>query len=134
MRQVTKLQKFVGATAALGGLLAVSPLSVLAQINKVNITVPGQFTSVATWDLSRVIGAAVNLVLVAAGVMAFLYLLIGGIQWLMAGGDKEGTEKARKRITAALIGLVIVFSVFALFALVQAFLGLDLLSLNITNI
>jgi len=131
---VTKLQKFVGATAALGGLLAVSPLSVLAQINKVNITVPGQFTSVATWDLSRVIGAAVNLVLVAAGVMAFLYLLIGGIQWLMAGGDKEGTEKARKRITAALIGLVIVFSVFALFALVQAFLGLDLLSLNITNI
>lgn len=131
---MTKLQKFVGATAALGGLLAVSPLSVLAQINKVNITVPGQFTSVATWDLSRVIGAAVNLVLVAAGVMAFLYLLIGGIQWLMAGGDKEGTEKARKRITAALIGLVIVFSVFALFALVQAFLGLDLLSLNITNI
>jgi len=131
---VTKLQKFVGATAALGGLLAVSPLSVLAQINKVNITVPGQFTSVATWDLSRVIGAGINLILVAAGVMAFLYLLIGGIQWLMAGGDKEGTEKARKRITAALIGLVIVFSVFALFALVQAFLGLDLLSLNITNI
>lgn len=72
-----------------------------------------------------------NLILVLAGLIAFIWLLWGGLQWILAGGDKEGTEKARKRITAALIGLVVVFSAYAIIQLVGAFIGVNLLQFNI---
>ena len=36
-------------------------------------------------------------------------LLWGGIGYITAGGDKEATQNASKRISAALIGLAIAF-------------------------
>ncbi len=134
---MNKLQKTISTGAVGGGLLAASPLSVLAAgENAINIALPttSAFNSVSAWTATRVIGAAINLVLVMSGLVAFFFLLVGGFQWILAGGDKEGTEKARKRITAALIGLVIVFSAYAIIVLVQGFLGVNLLNFVITNI
>lgn len=121
--------------AAVVAALAVTPASVLAQ-NTVNIALPGtsQFTSVSAWNATRLVQAVINLVLVMAGLVAFFFLLLGGLQWILAGGDKEGTEKARKRITAALIGLVIVFSAYAIILLASNFLGVQLLNFTIANV
>src|SRR3972149_5334420 len=133
---MTHPTRVVAYGSALAGLAAVAPFSALAQISNVSLGLPSgsSFANVNSYTPTGLVQALINITLVGAGLIAFFWLLYGGVQWILAGGDKEGTEKARKRITAALIGLVIVFSVFALFALVQAFLGLDLLSLNITNI
>ena len=105
----------------------------LAQINNISINLPtgSQFSNVSRWTPSTLIAAGVNLILVLAGLIAFIWLLWGGLQWILAGGDKEGTEKARKRITAALIGLVVVFSAYAIIQLVGAFIGVNLLQFNI---
>lgn len=80
--------------------------------------------------MTFIIGA----IFVVAGLFSFIYLLWGGVQWILAGGDKEGTEKARKRITAALIGLAIVFSAYALVLLVQTIFGVSILTLKIPTI
>jgi hypothetical protein len=69
-----------------------------------------------------------------AGVISFIFLLWGGLQWIMAGGDKEGTEKARKKITAALIGLAIVFSAYALLYILRALFNIDLIQVNLQQI
>lgn len=131
MRQVTKFQKALAYGTALGSVLAVSPLSALGYNGNVTLNVPGQFTNVATFTLAGFIQSAINILLVLVGLVAFFWLLIGGVQWIMAGGDKEGTEKARKRITSALIGLVIVFSVFAFVKILSAIFGVDLLNFNV---
>ena len=65
----------------------------------------------------------ITLALMAAGVLSFTMLLWGGIGYITAGGDKEATQNAAKKISAALIGLVIAFSVFAIIKLVDTIFG-----------
>jgi len=67
-------------------------------------------------------------------VLFFFMLVIGGIQWIMSGGDKAKTEEARNRITAALIGLIIVFAAWLIIILVQNVFGVSLLNFTIPNI
>ena len=70
--------------------------------------------------------------LLTIGSIAFFFMLLwGGIQWIMSGGDKGAVESARGRITNAVIGLVILFSSFAIATLVEAFTGVNILTIDI---
>ena len=73
--------------------------------------------------LSRFVG----ILLVAAAIAAFFYLIMGGIQWITSGGDKAGTQAAREKITAAFIGLAIVATAWAVFLIIQWFFGFRIL-------
>jgi len=76
--------------------------------------------------LGTLIGNLISIILIVAALAFFFMLVFGGIQWLVSGGDKAATESARGRITAALIGLIIVFAAWAIIVLVQTFLGITL--------
>lgn len=65
-------------------------------------------------DLGSTISTALNLVFAIAAFMLFIWLVWGAVQYIFAGGDKEGLSNARKRMIAALIGFVIVALSFAL--------------------
>mgnify|MGYP001565069885 FL=1 len=73
----------------------------------------------------------ITLVLVVAGVVFLFVLLLGGISWMTAGGDKTQVEAARSRVTNAIIGLFIVFVAFALATLVEGLFGVNILTLDI---
>jgi NADH:ubiquinone oxidoreductase subunit 6 (subunit J) len=73
----------------------------------------------------------IELILIAGGVVAFIILLIGSFEYIMAGGDKEETEKAKKKLTGALVGLVILFCVFAIIALVESIFGVSIMKFDI---
>jgi hypothetical protein len=60
-------------------------------------------------------------------------LVWGGVKYITSGGDKGQTEAARGQITAALVGLVIVFAAWAIINLVNIFFGVNILQLNIPN-
>lgn len=77
----------------------------------------------------KLISGVTNLLLVVALVGAFIYLIIGGIQWVTSGGDKSALENARNRITNAILGLVIVAAAWAIWILVGAFFGIDVKNL-----
>ena len=81
-----------------------------------------------TTDLVAVIQAIIRFILVAAFVLAFIFLLIGGIRWITAGGDEKGVAAARGMITSALIGLVIVLVAFAIIRLVETFFDVIIIS------
>ncbi len=83
---------------------------------------------------SQFVTAGINLLLGGAGVAACGYLLIGGFNWVTSSGDKEGLDKAKKKITHALIGLTIVFSAYALIFVIQSLFGINNIQLNISPI
>lgn len=62
------------------------------------------------------------------GVLVFFFvLLIGAIQWMTSGGDKAAVESARGKITNAIIGIIILFSLFAVLIIIGKFFKLDVL-------
>lgn len=97
-------------------------------------TQPG-FSNLGNISIPGLIGGAINLILIAAAVIFFFILVIGGIRWITSGGDKANTEGARNQITAALVGLVIVFAAWAIIQLIQLFFGITILqNLTITPV
>lgn len=73
----------------------------------------------------------VALVLIGGSVVFFAMLVIGAIQWITSGGDKANLEGARGRISSALIGIVVLFSTFAIIRLVEGFFGIDILKIDL---
>ncbi len=65
-------------------------------------------------DLSDILTFVIRLFFVIAGLVALLYLLLGAFAWITSGGDEENTGKARNKITAAIIGVVLVVAVLAI--------------------
>jgi hypothetical protein len=76
----------------------------------------------------------INVALGLAGLYFFFNLLRGGYEYITAGGDKEGVQKAQGRIRNALFGVVIIFSVFVIIYIVETLFGLNIRQLNIPNI
>jgi TRAP-type C4-dicarboxylate transport system permease small subunit len=93
-----------------------------------------RFTNVVTLTPGEVVRAIVLLVLVVAALVFFFMLLWGGLQWILSGGDKGKTEAARNQITAAMVGLVIVFAAWAILQLMSSFLGVDISNFNIPTL
>ncbi|MDD3284183.1 MAG: hypothetical protein PHZ07_01160 [Patescibacteria group bacterium] len=62
-------------------------------------------------DVVSTIAIIVRIVLSLLGVFFLILIIMGGFQWMSAGGNEETVTKARKRITDASIGLaIIIFS------------------------
>ncbi|MBI2590350.1 MAG: hypothetical protein HYW33_00510, partial [Candidatus Blackburnbacteria bacterium] len=61
-------------------------------------------------------------------------LVLGGIKWITSGGDKNKTEEARQQITSALVGLVVVFSAWAIAQLIRILFDVDLFNLTISRV
>ena len=90
---------------------------------------------VATTSPTTLINNVVNTVLIVAGAITFAYLIFGAIKWITSGGDKAKVEDARGKITSAVIGLLILASVWAIFNLVVtvAFGGEDIQIRNLNE-
>jgi len=86
-----------------------------------------QPSSVRITEIGTLISALVGTLLILAALITFVYLILGGIQWITSGGDKAAMEAARNKITHAIVGLVIVGSAWAIMALVQNFLGISII-------
>ena len=127
------VKKLITTTATLGAALATA-MPVLAAGE--TITLCPNKSPLCGLTIGLVIGGLVNLVLVVAFLLAFAFLVIGGIKWIMSGGDKAGTESAKGTVTAALVGLVIVLVSWALINFLGTFFGagLDLTNLVINPI
>ncbi|MBI2617636.1 hypothetical protein HYW55_05885 [Candidatus Gottesmanbacteria bacterium] len=97
---------FATLTGFTSVLLASSPA--FAQDTTITISRPANLNIT---EFGKLIGAIIGAALVLATLAAFFFLLWGGIQWITSGGDKAGVESAQHRIQAALLGLLIVFSI-----------------------
>ena len=108
----------LASVSALSGVFLQAKL-VMAAFDDIEVN-PG--TGYAT-DFGKMFSSILNVVMLMAAVLVFAYLIFGGIQWITSGGDKGKAEEARNKITAAIIGLIIVAASYAIINLIVNFLG-----------
>lgn len=61
----------------------------------------------AIWPL---LANIINLMLFAAGALAVIFVLIGAFQYVISSGNPQNTAQAKRTITYAIVGLVIVMT------------------------
>lgn len=91
------------------------------------------FQGLKNLTIPAIVSGLIKMALVVAAIVFFFILVVGGIKWIASGGDKAQTEAARNQITAALVGLVIVFAAWAIIALIQTFFGINIFQLTIPS-
>lgn len=111
-----ELQKLALASSS---ALTALPMMASTALAQTDIAPPAGFFT----DIGVLINSALRFVLVIAALLVFMYLIWGGIEWITSGGDKGKTESARNKITAAVIGLIVVAAAYAILQLALTFLG-----------
>ncbi len=86
-------------------------------VGKVTNPLPPAYQGVTSGGLILFFTNILRLVFVAAGVFAFVNLIIAGFQYMSAGGDAKAVTAAWNKIWQSLLGLVLVVGSFALAAL-----------------
>lgn len=71
-------------------------------------------------NIPTIIGNVVGNGLALLGVIFFILMLYGGLTWMIAKGDTAKADKAKDIIEAAIIGLVLVLSAYAIATFVFA--------------
>lgn len=130
-----KLQK-VGFALA-GGVTTLAAMLPLAGVVKADglklgtILNPSQFTG-GNLKYDVLVNQVINLVFIIAAALTFFYLIFGAISWITSGGDKGKVEAARNKITAAVIGLLILAATWGIFTLlIQLFFNADVKDISV---
>ena len=71
-------------------------------------------TGVSQGDIASTVGVIIQGVLTASGLVFFGLIFYGGFTWLLARGNEEHIATAKKTIIAAVIGLIVVVSSYAI--------------------
>lgn len=94
----------------------------------INVTKnPGGVNLDSVKNVGDLISAGIGAAFLISFLLVFVMLIWGGLQWVTSGGDKDNTQKARDRITGALVGLAIIAAAWALMQLVSFFFGVDVM-------
>ena len=86
----------------------------------------GNYYSASGSGLAALIGNLIDVIMIVAGIAFFVYLAMGGLRYITAGGDVKQTQEAGKQITNAVIGLAIVVGSFAITRIIERVLGISI--------
>ena len=97
------------AQGGLGGLGGVGDAANKSRwfdvFNPFSIPLPGGDTKAS---FANILGYIMGWVMAIVVIIAFVYLIISGVNYITAGGDAEKATKARTGILNAIIGIVVV--------------------------
>ncbi len=74
-------------------------------------------------SLGAMIGSLMPYILAVAGLILLLMIIASGYQLLTSVGNPEGIETGKKRLTASLVGFILIFAAFWIFQLIQVLIG-----------
>lgn len=100
------------------------------KIMLIQILPGGEFSNLRLITIAKVISSFIVILMILTSILFVFSLLIGGIRWILSGGNRDSIDKAKNQIINALIGLLIVFSAWAILNLVSVFFGVDLLTFD----
>ena len=73
--------------------------------------------------IGGILGAILNVVFYVGIALSIIFLIIGGIQYMTAGGDETKIAGARGQITNAILGFVVVIVAFSVRAIIKNLIG-----------
>jgi len=65
-------------------------------------------------DLPTTIGKLLGSVLGFTGTIFFVLVIVSGLMWMTSGGNEERVKRAKQILIAAVVGLIIVLSAYAI--------------------
>lgn len=75
----------------------------------------------------KIIGYALGL----AGIVLFILLIVGGFSYITSGGDPKAAEGAKKTITSAIMGLVVILVSYLILVIIKNITGVDVTNFNL---
>ena len=72
---------------------------------------------------TNLINLGFNLLFIVGLVLAIVFIIFSGIQWILSSGDKQKLQAARGRLTFAIVGLLVIAASFFIVNTVIALLG-----------
>lgn len=105
----------------------------LAQKSLGTITTPGGYQpgsdlASSTSAVEKILSNILVVLTIVAGISFVLYFLLGGLNWITAGGDKGKIDKAKSMMTGGAIGLIVIAVSYAITWIVGKALGIDILN------
>lgn len=88
---------------------------------------PGDGLKGSTDAVEKLISNVLVVLTVVAGLAFTLYFLLGGLNWITAGGDKGKIDKAKEMMTGGATGIIVVAVSYAIVWIVGKALGLSIL-------
>lgn len=95
-----------------------------------NTAVPGgDSPDSAPTQFAITMGTLWQTIIIVGGLAFLLFFLWGGLNWILAGGDKGKLDESRAKITQGLIGLAVLAASYVIVKFIESALGLDLLNI-----
>jgi hypothetical protein len=60
------------------------------------------------------IGTITNTLIIAIGIISVIMIVIGGLRYVLSGGDQKGTTAAKDTILYAVIGMVVALLAYSI--------------------
>lgn len=73
--------------------------------------------------ISLFLNNLISLIYTGAAIVFVFMILWGAFEWITSGGDKEKVGNAQKRITHAIIGIILFAIAFAILQVIGVFTG-----------
>jgi hypothetical protein len=100
----------------------------------VNPAIPGGYNRPGVQGnilITEMIGNLLTAALGIATIILLVWIVMGGFEWILSNGEKQGLENARNKITNGIIGLVIIALAVAIFIFIGEVLGINVLKINL---
>ena len=96
--------------------IAIASAVLLLPLTTIAITIPdiGSSLDLGDKDPESIVVSVINWVLGILALIAVILVIVGGFQWMTAGGNEERVGKAKKLLIAAVIGLVIILAAWGI--------------------
>ena len=108
-------------------------LSLLTKPALAQVSIKDKFPPASNFPtISQLINVILPNLLVLAGVIGFLFVVIAGIGIISSAGsgEAEKVSKGKQAFTAAVVGLIIIFSAYFIINIVETLTGLSIFSPN----
>lgn len=80
-----------------------------------------------------IFGRILNIATGFAVFVVFIMLVIGGFKYITSGGDAKATEEAKKTITYAVLGIILLIGSWLLLKFIYIFTGVNVTIFKIGN-
>lgn len=85
-------------------------------------------------NITPIIADIINGVIIIGALLFLVYLILGGISWVTAGGDKGKVESAREKIIQGFIGLAVLVFAYTIYLFVLNYLNIGLTQSSSTSV
>jgi len=95
---------------------------------------PPEFSNLKYLTIPKIFPPIINLIIVISVVLFLFSFLLGGIKMIISGGNKEKMQEAQRHLINAIIGIIIVFTTWAIISLIEQMFGVSLTTLELPRI